>query len=157
MSNPGQQPQMPQNNNGGRQLNQWAEDFYIYVASFGNLAAGVSSTQNIQIQSDSNFEWIEATIYGNLHGATPPFLDNILLPVNVTIIDSGSSRQLFSAPMPVNLFAGTGKQAFILPVTRLFQARSNIQVTMQNFDATSQYDNLTLAFIGRKLFNLGAT
>jgi hypothetical protein len=151
------QGQMPQGNNGGQQLNQWAEDFYIYLASFGNLAPGGSNTQNIQIQSDSNFEWIECSVYGNLHGATPPFLDNILLPINIMVVDSGSSRQLFSAPTPVNMFAGTGKQVFILPVTRLFQARSNIQVTAQNFDATSTFDNIAVAFIGRKLFNLGAT
>jgi len=149
--------QTPQNNNGGQQNAQWAEDFYIYLASFGNLAAGASTVQNLQVQSDSNFEWIETTVYGNLHGATPPFTDNILLPINITIIDSGSSRQLFSAPLPVSMFAGNGKQAFILPVTRFFQARSNIQITAQNTDAVSQYDNLFLALIGRKLFNLSAT
>lgn len=154
MSGPGQQPQ---GNNGGQQAAKWAEDFYIYVANFGNLAPGASSVQNVQVQTDSNFEWIETTVNGNLHGATPPYADNILLPINITIVDSGSSRQLFSAALPVTMFAGNGKQAFILPVTRFFQARSNIQITAQNTDAASTYDNLFLALIGRKLFNLTST
>lgn len=131
------------------------QDFYIYQALFGNLAPLANSVQNIQIQSDSDFEWIEATCYGNLHGATAPFTDNILLPVNITLVDSGSSRQLFSAPIPITTFTGSGKQAFMLPVSRLFKSYSNIQVTAVSFDATNTYDFVSLNFIGRKLFRAG--
>jgi hypothetical protein len=130
----------------------FGQDFYIYTANFGNLTALANGVQNVQIQSDSDFEWIEATCYGNLHGATEPFTDSVLLPIDISLVDSGSSRQLFSAPIPITTFAGTGKQPFILPVSRLFKAYSNLQVSATNFDASNQYDNIQLNFIGRKLF-----
>lgn len=130
----------------------FGQDFYIYTANFGNLAALATAQQNVQIQSDSDFEWIEATCYGNLHGGTAPFSNAILLPINITLVDSGSSRNLFNAPIPIVSFSGSGQQPFILPVSRLFKAYSNLQVTAQSFDATNQWDNLQLNFIGRKLF-----
>ncbi len=152
MSNPGQQSRQQIQVDGQVYFGQ---DFYIYTAAMGNFAPAATATVNIQIQSDSDFEWIEATCYGNLHGATAPFLDNILLPINFTLIDSGSSRQLFNAPIPVTTFAGTGKQPFILPVSRLFKAYTNIQVIGTSFDATNTYDFVSLNFIGRKLFLTG--
>jgi hypothetical protein len=133
----------------------FGQDFYIYQASFGNLAPSASATVNIQIQSDSDFEWIESTFYGNMRGASAPFLDNALIPVNITLIDSGSSRQLFSATIPLTTFAGTGKQPFILPVSRIFKSYSNIQATATSFDVTNTYDFVSLNFIGRKLFLTG--
>jgi hypothetical protein len=141
---------------GGQQIvvggnEYFAQDFYIYTAAFGNLAALGTNTQNVQIQSDSDFEWIEATYFGVLHGQTAPFT-TIPLPVNITLVDSGSSRQLFNAPLPLSSFAGDGRQPFILPVSRLFKAYSNIQATATSFDAANVYDFVSLNFIGRKLF-----
>lgn len=137
---------------------QYTEDFYIYLANIGNLtdASGStpSATVNIQIQADSSFEWIMSTVYGNEHGATEPFGDGVLLPITVQITDSGAGRQLFSAPVPITMFCGNGKQPFILPVPKLFMAMSNIQVVATNFDTAQQYDNINLAFIGRKLWNV---
>lgn len=149
MSSPGNTgPQIAANGANG----YIGQDFYIYTANFGNLAPNAISAQSVQIQSDSDFEWIQSTCYGNLHGETPPFLDNQLLPIDITLVDSGSSRQLFSAAIPITSFAGTGKQPFILPVTRLFKAYSNLQVTAASIDGTNTYDNVSLNFIGRKLF-----
>ena len=140
----------------GEGLYYFAQDFYIYQASFGNLAAGASTTVNIQVQSDSDFEWLESTAYGNLNGGATPFPDTILLPINVNIVDGGSSRALFSAPIPLSTFAGNGKQPFILPISRIFKAYASIQLTAANF-AAAQYDNLSLNLIGRKLFRKNAT
>lgn len=138
--------------NGGPQGSRFAYDFYVYAVNFGNIAALATVTRQVTVQADSNFEWIMSTAYGNLNGATPPYTDNVLLPINLLIVDSGSSRQLFSDPVPLPSIAGTGKQPFILPVPRLFMAKSTIQLTAQNFDGTDTYDNVRLHLIGRKLF-----
>lgn len=134
---------------------QYYVDYYIYVVLFGNMAPGVQSTQNIQIQADSDFEWIEATCFGNLHGGAAPFLDSILMPITVQIQDGGSGRQLFSAPAPITSIAGNGKQPFILPESRVFKSRTNIQLTGVNIDAANTYDNVYLNLIGRKIFQFG--
>ena len=133
----------------------FGQDFYIYQALFGTFAANASNQVNLQIQSDSDFEWIESTCYGNMSGATAPFLETALLPINISMVDSGSSRQLFSGPIPLTSFAGTGKQPFILPVTRLFKSYSNIQIVATSFDGTNTYNNVSLNLIGRKLFKRG--
>lgn len=135
----------------GNQL-YFGQDFYIYVANFGTFAPLATATQNVAIQSDSDFEWIESTCYGNMNGATAPFQNTILIPVNINLVDSGSSRQLFGAPVPIVSIAGTGQQPFILPVSRLFKAYSNLQVQGTSFDGTNTYNNVSLNFIGRKLF-----
>ena len=135
------------------QVDLW-EDFYVYSAALGNIAAAATVTVNIQIQADSDFEWIESTSSGNQHGASEPWLDNIILPINVQILDSGSGRQLFSQALPLTSISGNGKQPFILPVSRLFQSRSNIAVSAVNFGG-SQYDNVVWNFIGRKIFQKG--
>lgn len=149
-------PYGTQGGNGGRQGQKLAEDFYVYSAQFGNMAAAATALQNLQVQADSDFEWIMSTCYGNLHGGTEPFSDAILLPINIQILDSGSGRNLFSAALPISCIAGSGKQPFILPVSRLFMSRSNISVSATNFDASNQYDNIVLNFIGRKIFKLSA-
>lgn len=132
----------------------FGQDFYIYSAVFGTFAPNATAVQNIQIQSDSDFEWIMTTAYGNLNGQTPPFTDNVLLPINISLVDSGSSRQLFNAPIPLSAIAGNGKQPFLLPVSRIFKAYSNLQVTATSFDAANTYNNVSLEFIGRKLFTV---
>lgn len=129
----------------------FGQDFYIYEALFGNMAALASTTQNVQIQSDSDFEWIMSTCYGVLHGQTVPFTV-IPLPINIQIVDSGSSRQLFNSAVPITSIAGDGRQPFILPVSKIFQSYSNIQVIATSFDGTNVYDFVSLNFIGRKLF-----
>jgi len=150
MSQQGQQPQ-------GQQIpvhgnTYFGQDFYIYSVPLGSLAPGASTQQNLQIQSDSDFEWIEAACFGTLGAGVAPFLDNIVLPINITLVDSGSSRQLFSAPVPLTSFAGNGRQPYILPVSRLFKAYTNIQVIAQSIDPTNTYNLLSLSFHGRKLF-----
>lgn len=133
----------------------FAQDFYIYQVSFGAFATNAQVVVNLQIQSDSDFEWIETTCYGNMTGATPPFSDVILLPISIAMVDSGSSRQLFSGGVPLTSMAGTGKQPFILPVSRLIKSYSNIQITGTSFDGTNAYANVAMSLIGRKLFLRG--
>jgi hypothetical protein len=134
---------------------QYTDDFFIYPISIGSLAAGAVFNGNIQIQADSDFEWIESTCFGWMDTATAPFTDGTIMPVNIQIVDSGSGRQLFNAPTPINSFAGTGKQPFILPVPRKFMARSTINIFATNADPTNKYDDIFLNFIGRKIFKFG--
>lgn len=150
MSSAGDMQQLPANPRGGQPY--FGQDFYIYNALFGTFAPNASVTQNIQIQSDSDFEWVMTTAYGNMNGATPPFLETALLPINISLVDSGSSRQLFSAPIALSALAGSGKQPFILPVSRIFKAYSNLQVLATSFDAANTYNNVSMNFVGRKLF-----
>lgn len=133
-------------------------DFFVYVvpiSATNSIAASATSVQQLQVQADSDFEWIECTITGNLHGGAAPFADTIFMPITVQIVDGGSGRQLLSAPTPFQSIGGSGKQPFILPESRVFKARTNIQFTFVNLDAANVYDNVFMNLIGRKIFQFG--
>src|SRR4029077_13929858 len=147
--------------NGDNQMQtQYTQDWFVYVANFGNIGGGSGLTfaQNVQIQADSDFELVEITAQGLLHAllgvAGTPIVGSNVIPASMQITDSGSGRSLFSAPVPVNMVAGTGQFPFILPVPRICKALSNIQVSLTMFDTTT-YDSTFVAFIGRKIFALG--
>lgn len=132
----------------------FTHDFFIYPASIGTLLTGASGQTNFQVQADSDFEWIMTTCYGNLNGAAEPISDASLLPINIQISDNSSGRNLFNFGIPASMFAGNGKQPFILPVPRLFKSRTNVNVLATSFGAGT-FNNILLAFIGRKIWQMG--
>lgn len=134
---------------------QFSQDYYVYGVTIAALAAGVTNTQNIQVQADSDFEWIMSTVSGNLHGSAEPWLDTSIIPVTLLVTDAGSGRQLEQLAVPITTVAGTGKQPFILPVSRRFKSKSSITLAFTSFSA-SQWDNIFFNMIGRKIFQLGS-
>lgn len=147
---------------------QYTDDFYVYPVNFGNLAQSATVNVNLQIQADSNFEWIMSTVTGWLAiGAGTAYSSTIILPLQINIVDGGSGRSLIDttvaglAGIPgggafISAIAGDGKQPFILPVTKTFMARSTIQFTLKNVDSVANtYNSVTLHLIGRKIFELG--
>lgn len=133
---------------------QFIEDLFVYELDFAALANGDSATSNIQIQADSNFKWIKAACEANLAAAAQTDSSRVIPLVSILITDTGSGRQLMSAAVPIANMFGTGLIPFILPVPRIFNARSNIAVTVANYSAATTY-NLRLSFIGTKMFELG--
>ncbi len=129
-----------------------AKDFFTYSLDFA-IGPGESQSQNISIQADSNFV-IQKLCYQADMGPGTNALTNasrIIPLVTLLITDSGSGRQLMSAPVSlVNLF-GTGEIPFILPQPKMFVARSTVTVTLANFSASNGY-HINLAFIGTKIF-----
>lgn len=134
---------------------QQTEDFFIYGISIASIATNVTVNQQITIQADSNFEWVMSTVEGNLTGNTDDQnLDGITIPLTVNIVDGGSGRNLMSSPIPLSGIAGTGKQPFILPVPRMFSAKSTVTFSFYNFSANT-WLNIYFNLIGRKIFDLG--
>lgn len=133
---------------------QFRDDFFVYGVTFASLAAGLSQTQNIQIQSDSYFRWTHASMETDLAGVT--FTESAA-PVPLCalqITDSGSGRQLFNTPIPLSAIFGNGQLPFVLPVERVFKPNSNISLQLTSF-AVAQTYTVRLALIGAKIFTLG--
>lgn len=135
------------------QRRQTVEDFFTYETDFAALANGATATNNIQVQADSDFKWLKATAAADIAGA-PQTESSIVIPlVTILITDTGSGRQLMSAPVPIADIFGIGQLPFILPLPRIFRARSSISVTVANYSAATTY-NLRLSFIGTKIFQM---
>lgn len=130
------------------------EDYYVYEVDFNGLAPGNQQNGNIQIQADSDFKWLTAAYHADIAAAA--FTDDTRPIPNVTvaITDQGSGRQLTQNPVPIPSIFGTGRLPFVLPIPRVFRARSSIGIDVVNFDAAATY-NIRLSFIGTKLYYAG--
>lgn len=130
------------------------EDLFIYLISTSNLAAATGTANvSVQVQADSDFKLIKLTQFSNNHAAITNQTEStrVLPLVTVQITDTGSGRNLFSAAVPIPNLFGDGRIPFILPIARIFKARSTITVAFANYDTALAYD-LNLALIGTKLF-----
>lgn len=133
---------------------QFVEDFFVYAVSIDDLDVGESLQANIQIQADADFKWTKAVYYATIADAV---FDSGTVPIpnaTVQMVDTGSGRQLFNQAIPIPSIFGTGQLPFILPVPRIFKARSSINFTIANFDAAQDNYNIDLMLIGSKIFAL---
>lgn len=128
-----------------------ARDFYVYDTVHSSVAPGGSNTQSIQINADSDFQVEKLTFFADVAAAGQQASTLVIPLMTVLITDSGSGRQLMDQALPVTNLFGTGQIPFVLKQPKIFPARTNVLVTVTNFDAAQTY-NLRLSFIGSKLF-----
>ena len=133
---------------------QYVEDWFIYDLDITGLAAGGTDNQSILIQADSDFKLSKLMLMADIAHAAQTAANRVIPLCTMQIVDSGSGRQLFSNPVALGALFGDGTLPHILPVPRIFKARSSISITTVNYDAASTY-NIRLAFEGTKLFTLG--
>lgn len=134
---------------------QYVEDFFIYtLATLVPLVAGATFNGNITIQADSDFKAVKLMQFASIAGAAQTESSRVIPLVNMTILDTGSGRNLFSAATPLGALFGDGRLPFILPVPRIFKARTNIAIALSNFSAATSYD-IVLAIAGAKIFQMG--
>lgn len=158
---PQNQPRPSRRNMRGRGVSQaptfdaqFVEDYFVYSIDFTNLDAGQSDNGQIQIQADSDFKWVSAIYYITIADAVFTAETRPMPNITVQITDSGSGRQLFNQPVPVPSVFGQGVLPYMLPIPRIFKARSSIAFAIANFDAAQDDYNLRLALVGTKIFTL---
>lgn len=138
---------------GQAQASQTIKDFYIYRTVYDSLTFGTSQSANFTVEADSDFMLHKLAFFADI-GGDPQTNDGLIVPLaNALITDTGSGRQLSAGGIPVPSYFGSGRLPFILPVPKLFLARSVVQVQVENFSTATDY-NLKLAFIGYKIFRL---
>ena len=128
-----------------------ARDFFIYGANFLALAPGVSATQSISIQADSDFVVQKLAYRADVAAAGQTQSTRVIPLTTILITDTGSGRQLMNQAINMADFFGTGESPFILPQPKIFRANTLISITLANFDAAQTY-NIRLSFIGVKSF-----
>lgn len=133
---------------------QYIEDFFIYELDVDDIVPGGIFNGNVQIQADSDFKLVKLALIADIAGAGQTAATRIIPLCTMQLVDSGSGRQLFSLPVPLGAIFGDGQLPFILPVPRIFKARSNIAVTITNYSAAEEYE-IKMALIGNKIFQMG--
>jgi hypothetical protein len=135
---------------------QIVKDFFTYTT--GRLAVGAvgaSSTVNLLIQADSNFEVQELTYFADQAAAVTTSGTRVVPNVSVLIVNTGSGMQLMNSAVALGSLFGTNENPMILRQPYTFQAQSVIAITITNFDAAVTNYNLSLNFIGQKIRRLG--
>ena len=132
---------------------KYVVDMFTYEIDFAAVAAGATANGNITIQADSDFKWLKATYFADIAAAAETDATRVIPLCTVLITDQGSGRQLMNAAVPVPDIFGTGPIPFILPIPKIFSAKSTVAVQIVNFSAATAY-NLRLSLIGAKIFKL---
>lgn len=129
------------------------EFFQYQVPVFNALAAaGGTVTNQLLIQADSDFEWSIGSYEFDLASAAVTLSTQSIPNMTVLVTDSGSGRQLSSAAVPVTNLFGPLTKPFVLPITKVFKANSNLSVTAVNFDASVATGSLRLTLTGWKIY-----
>lgn len=125
-------------------------DYYWYVANpTGGLAPGATGNTSIQIDAGTDFYWIATTIQADISGAALTESTDIIPLVTLLINDTGTSRNLSNAPVPLGSICGDGKRPYRLVRPRLFRANSIINLTFVSYVAAgTTYSNLYFTMHG---------
>jgi hypothetical protein len=125
------------------------KDFFGYAADFLPLTASLTQTQNISIQSDSDFLIVAGV-------AVVTTTDNLtrltFVPQLVQLFDSGSGRQFFNQPTHYHNVYGTAEQPAYWTFPKLMTRSATLSVQHQNLEAVSR--NVRVIFLGFKIFDI---
>jgi hypothetical protein len=135
----------------GQDGKTYAEDWYTYNFTLASIASAATTPITVVVESDSDFELILMQ-GGGIRNATTGQLTSAGL-IDVQLLDGGAQRNLFSASTAMNNVFGNGSTPFILPITRIFLAKTPITLTLTNIDSVT-WNNLTFTLEGRKIFEM---
>jgi hypothetical protein len=124
-----------------------ALDYFVYGTDFEPLALSATTTRSIQINSDSAFLILSASMV-ETDVANTTFFPN--RPLLVQLSTGGAALNLSNTPIHADNWFGTAEEPkyWDLPKTLLPNTTFNIQ--LQNLEAVAR--NVRVAFHGFKLF-----
>lgn len=127
-------------------------DLFTYELDFASVLGNNGTAQSsFTVQADSNFLWQYGVFEADLAGAAMLDGTRVLPLISCVIQDAGSGRNLMSSAVPVTSIFGSGEMPFVLPTPRFFRAQTQVNVTLLNFSAATNYA-LRLSFIGTKFW-----
>lgn len=130
--------------------------FWLVFPTFGPMTAALVQTQTVNVPNDSDFE-CRAICY-HMDSAAGQQASNTDPIPNITamLTDSGSGRQLMSAPIPLGLLASSDSPQATkveLPWPKIFTRNSTISLQLTNFDAAVATNVVRVVMAGRKIFS----
>lgn len=137
----------------GQAAKRFTLDPFIFPINFLPIAASATATGQFITQADSGFAICKTSF--DIASDVNVFAANIsdtprYAPLIVTLSDSGSGRDLSSAPVGIDLQFGSGTWPLIWSKPKVLDPNSTFTARVQNLVATAF--NVRLAFIGFKIF-----
>lgn len=125
-----------------------ALDYFAYGTDFEPLEANATTTRAIQINSDSAFLVLSATMV-ETDTANTVFFPNRPLLVNLST--GGAALNLSNTPIHADNWFGTAEEPKYWDVPKILLPNTTFNVQLQNLEAVDR--NVRVAFHGFKLFN----
>jgi hypothetical protein len=119
-----------------------ATDAFWFDAVVTAIAPAANQTTQINISADADFYCTHFLQWFNNHASLTAINAATIVQPLVTVLmsDTGSSRSLMSAPIPIPAIAGNGQLPYRLQKPRLFQRTTSINFAFNNFDTALTYD-----------------
>lgn len=124
-----------------------ALDYFVYGTDFDQLGVSATVTRAIQINSDSAFLILSATMVETATDNTT-FLAN--RPLLVTLTTGGAAVSLSSTAIHADNWFGTAEQPKYWDVPKILLPNTTFNVQLQNLEATARI--VRVAFHGFKLY-----
>lgn len=124
-----------------------AMDYFAYGTDFEPLVLSATTTRSIQINSDSAFMILSATMVETDTGNTVFFPNRPLL---VSLATGGAALNLSNTPIHADNWFGTAEEPKYWDVPKVLLPNTTFNVTLQNLEAVSR--NVRVAFHGFKLY-----
>lgn len=132
-----------------------SEDFFVYHLGFPEVDAQAKvNVQRTLIEADSDFEARTLSACCNVTLSTGQNTDMIGQSA-LQIKDGGAQRLLSNAPIIAPAYAGNGGVPMILPVPRVFLARTDLIMDLTNASAATNLVRTDAVLAGRKIFEYG--
>jgi hypothetical protein len=125
-----------------------AMDYFVYGTDFLPLAASATTTQAIQINSDSAFLVLSATMVETDTGNTIFFANRPLLALLST---GGAALNLANQDIHVDNWFGTAEEPKYWDVPKILLPNTTFNTRLQNLEAVNR--NVRVAYHGFKLFS----
>jgi hypothetical protein len=117
------------------------------------IAAGVTATGTVNVQSDSDFVWTQGVVVVT-DAAGTAFTNAANVPGLVQLTDSASGRALQDQATHISGWFGTAQLPFFLQMPKIFRAGGQITATTQNQSAGTLV--FRYSFHGFKVFPMAA-
>jgi len=124
-----------------------ALDYFVYGTDFEPLALSATTTRAIQINSDSAFMILSATMVETAENNTT-FLAN--RPLLVRLSTGGAALDLSNTPIHADNWFGSAEEPKYWDVPKILLPNTTFNVQLQNLEAVAR--NVRVAFHGFKLF-----
>ena len=127
------------------------KDFFIYGSNFLSIAAGVTQSNSLNIQADSDFDLLKLAFASDLAAGVQTDSTRTIPQCTLILLDTGSGRQLMNQGIDLTTFFGSGNEPFILPMPKRFRANTSLTLSLTNY-STAQTYNVRMSLIGMKVY-----
>lgn len=117
-----------------------------------SITAGNPGQATINIDKGSDFEVFSLDYFASVAGAAQTDSSRVIPLVRVNFNDTGSQKDWSTKPAPLSAIAGIGELPMLLLHNRILLGNSTLTLAFTNDAAATDYANLQVVLVGRKLY-----